>query len=127
MILPAADRVRRTVLIVDDEPGIRNFLRDALTAAGYEVLEAENGKEAVKQVAASNVDLVIMDLAMPKQDGLETIPLLHHLQPQLRIIVMSGKFADELHVAELLGANASLAKPIQKDELLEAIARVMAG
>jgi len=114
-------------LIVDDEPGIRNFLREVLTNASYEVLEAENGEEAIKQVAASNVDLVIMDLAMPKQEGLETIPLLRQLRPRLRIIVMSGKFASQLHAAELLGANASLAKPIQPAGLLDLVARVMAS
>jgi CheY-like chemotaxis protein len=120
-------RPARTVLIVDDEPGIRNFLREVLTNASYEVLEAENGEEAIKQVAASNVDLVIMDLAMPKQEGLETIPLLRQLRPRLRIIVMSGKFASQLHAAELLGANASLAKPIPPAGLLDLVARVMAS
>ena len=123
-----APRSAATILVVDDEPGIRNFLQKVLTSVGYRVLGAENGKEAVQQVDTSEIDLVIMDLAMQEQDGIETIQILRQVRPRLKIIAMSGVFAGPLlDAAQLLGAQASLAKPIQPDELLAAVARVMIG
>lgn len=79
-------------------------------------------------VETGEIDLVIMDLAMPVQEGIETIRTLRRLRPQLKILAMSGVFAGPLmDVAEILGAQASLTKPIQPDELLKAVARVLAG
>jgi two-component system cell cycle sensor histidine kinase/response regulator CckA len=116
------------ILVVDDEPEIRRFLRKVLTDASYKVLEAANGREAVRQVETSTIDLVIMDLAMPEQEGIETIQVLRRVRPQLKVIAVSGSFAGLLlNVAEPLGAVASLAKPIQPDELLAAVSRAMAG
>lgn len=120
--------LRSSILVVDDEPGIRKFLRKVLADANYQVLEAESGREAVRQVETHEVDLVIIDLAMPDQDGLETIPILRQVRPQLRIIAMSGIFAGPLlQAARHLGAQASLAKPIRAEELLAAVERVIAG
>jgi len=116
-----------SILVVDDEPGVRNFLRDALTGVGYLVFEAGNGRDAVQLVETSEVDLAIIDLAMPEQDGFETIQILHRVRPQLRIIAISGRFAGLLHTAERLGAKATLAKPIRPDALLGAVSRVMDG
>ncbi len=116
------------ILVVDDEEAIRSFLRKVLTGVGYEVLEASDGKKAVKLVEASPVDLVITDLAMPEQEGLETIRILRRRHPQLKIIATSGRFAGKLlRVAEYQGADATIAKPIRPDELLELVRRVMAG
>ena len=113
---------------MDDEPGVRKLLRNVLTGVSYHVLEAENGKEAAQQVETSEIDLVIIDLAMPVQEGIETIWALGQARPGLKIIAMSGVFSGPLlRAAEHLGAHASLAKPIQPDELLEAVSRVMAG
>jgi CheY-like chemotaxis protein len=117
-----------TILVVDDEPGIRHLLRKLLTGVSYRVLEAGNGREALQQVATSQVDLVIMDLVMPELEGIETIQALRRTLPQLKIIAMSGQFAGPmLRAAEHLGAQASLVKPIDQDDLLDAVARLMAS
>jgi len=122
-IRPAA-----AILVVDDEPEIRQFFREVLTGASYQVLEAENGREALRQVESSSIDLVIMDLAMREQEGIETIQVLRRVRPQLKVIAVSGPFAGlVLHAPEPLGAVASLAKPVQPDQLLAAVSRVMAG
>jgi len=73
---------------VDEEPGVRKLLRNVLAGAGYHVFEADDGREAVRQVESSEIDLVIMDLAMPVQDGIETIQALRRVRPRLRIIAM---------------------------------------
>ena len=70
--------------------------------------------------------MMITDLAMPEQEGIETINLLRRQRPRLKIIAISGQFgADLLHTAELLGADATLAKPIQPETLLDTVALVM--
>jgi DNA-binding NtrC family response regulator len=120
--------VTGTILIVDDEPGVRKLLRSLLTAAHYTVLEAETGKDAVHQVATLEIDLAITDLAMPDQEGFETMKAMRRARPQLKIIAISGRFAGTmLRAAEFLGAQASIAKPIHPDELLVTVARVLAG
>ena len=116
------------ILVVDDEVGVRDFLREVLAGVGYDILEAENGKEAVRQFRTAEVDLVIMDLAMPEQEGIETIQILRRMRPQLKIIAVSGQFAGLLlRAAKILGAQASIAKPIEVNELLDTVARVMFG
>jgi CheY-like chemotaxis protein len=131
---PLATRVRGvlglprslgTILVADDEPGIRKFLRDVLNSVCYEVFEAENGKEVIQQVEVSEIDLVIMDLAMPVQEGIETIQDLRRIRPQIKIIAISGRFEHLLGAAKSLGAQVALAKPIQRDDLLDAVARVL--
>ncbi|HLK69191.1 MAG TPA: PAS domain S-box protein [Bryobacteraceae bacterium] len=115
-----------TILVVDDDPAIRSFLGRVLSGAGYRVLGAKDGKEAVQHVNISEVDLMITDLIMPEQEGLETIQILHRLRPGLKIIAISGKFGGQfLRVAKLFGARATLTKPVLPDQLLEAVRQVL--
>jgi hypothetical protein len=116
-----------TVLVVDDEVGIRSLVRQVLQSAGYDVLEAENGKQAIREAENQKVDLVITDLAMPEQEGIGTIQLLRAERPGLKIIAMSGATSvqDYLDVAKTLGAHASLARPVQPDQLLETVRRIL--
>ena len=107
------------ILIVDDEPGVRHTLRKLLNTAGYEVIEAANGKEAVAQLRLSAVDVMILDLVMPEQEGLETLRKLRDEHSRLKVIAVSGQFPDLLRAAELLGAVASLSKPVEADKLLD--------
>ena len=115
-----------TILVVDDMAGIRGLLRKVLTGAGYNVIEAADGKEALEQMRTSQVDLVLTDLVMPEMDGIETIRTIHMQWPELKIIAMSGEFGGQfLHVAELLGANATVPKPIRPEVLLNMVRRVL--
>jgi CheY-like chemotaxis protein len=117
----------RIILVVDDEPAIRSLLGTILAGAGYQVIQAADGKCALKHLETTEVDLVIMDLVMPEQDGLETIRILQKKRPRVKIIAISGKFDGAfLRTAELLGAHASLPKPIRPDELLDTVRRVLA-
>ncbi len=90
------------------------------------MIEAADGKEALKAVRAGRVDLVIMDLVMPEQEGIETIPVLHKEFPGIGIIAMSGAFGGEyLRPALRLGADAILGKPVGADVLLAKVAEVL--
>jgi CheY-like chemotaxis protein len=112
---------------MDDEPDVRSFLRTTLTRAGYAVIEAHNGRQATQHVREHpDLDLVISDLVMPDQEGLETIRFLRQEYPSLKMMAISGAFGgDFLKAASFLGAQAVLRKPISRDELLESINRVL--
>ena len=111
------------VLIADDDPSVRLLLRQMLEPTGTSILEADNGREAVRLARDNPVILAIVDLVMPEMDGLETIRELLREQPGMNIIAMSGALpAHYLEVARRMGARGVLAKPIGARELEEAIA-----
>jgi two-component system, cell cycle sensor histidine kinase and response regulator CckA len=115
------------ILIVDDDESVRRLLRNMLTAAGYGVWEAANGRQAAVHIAANgDVDLVLSDLAMPEQEGLELIRELRSSRPTLKVIAMTGAFeGDFLPVAKSLGAAATLRKPVVREDLLRAVREVL--
>jgi len=109
------------VLIVDDEAGIRALLCDTFSAAGFEVAEAANGKVAIEMHVTDPVDLVITDLLMPHQEGIETITEFRTRFPGVQIIAISGAYTGPvLEMAARLGASAVFAKPFDPDHLLAA-------
>ena len=114
------------VVVADDEPGVRAFFRAALEEEGYEVKEAATGKQVLEIVHAYPVDLVITDLVMPEQEGIETVRALRKEFAGLGIIAMSGGFgAHFLKVAVALGANAVLCKPVEAEDLVNRVAEVV--
>jgi len=118
--------VSATILVVDDDPEVRHVLRAILESAGYGVAEAGDGRQALSECRKSNIDLMITDLVMPDQEGIETIKLARRTYPQLRIIAISGAFGGEyLRIAQLLGADAALPKPLRMDSLLGAVRRIL--
>jgi CheY-like chemotaxis protein len=115
------------ILVVDDEAGIRRLIRQALEAAGYGVLEAADGRDAIAQLKSHPVDAMIIDLVMPGQEGIETIRLTHEMRPELAIVAMSGAVdGSALAAASRLGTQAALAKPFNDDQLLDTIRDVLA-
>ena len=117
---------RFRILIVDDEERIVNFLRAKLNASGYEVLTASNGLEGLEQAQAQEPDLVVLDLLMPKMDGLEMLKELRSFSA-IPVIILTAKDADADRIRGfLLGADDYLPKPFNPDELvarIEAIKR----
>ena len=106
------------VLIVDDEPQIRRFLRASLQAHDYDVLEAENGKEAVKACTVQKPDLVILDLGLPDMDGLDVLKTLREWST-VPVIVLSIRSDDQDKIGALdRGANDYVTKPFSMGELL---------
>ena len=114
-----------SILVVDDEPEIRELLRILLTGAGHAVLCATDGRAAAKVMEDHAIDLVITDLLMPERDGLEFIEDVRKNHPDVRIIAMSGggHIAREnyLKLAKGFGAHVLLEKPFEPKVVLEAI------
>jgi CheY-like chemotaxis protein len=121
-----------TILLVEDDDGVRNILRKTLVSAGYEVEEAVNGDQAMAAYRRQPRDLVITDLVMPEKDGLETISALRRLNPAVKIIAISGGGRTlglgqlYLDTAQAIGAGRILAKPFTSAALLTAVAEVLA-
>ncbi len=106
------------ILIIDDEPQIRRFLRTGLHGHGYQVLEAANGNGGLDQVASSKPDLVILDLGLPDLDGVEVIRNVRQWS-QVPIIVLSVREREQDKIAALdAGADDYLTKPFGMGELL---------
>jgi CheY-like chemotaxis protein len=116
----------RSILIVDDDPGILSLLTTILTDTGYQVSVASNGNEAISHCRGKVVDLLITDLVMPEREGIETIRYFRKEVPYAKIIAISGAFDEQmLRVANVLGAHATLQKPIRPDELLGGVRRLI--
>lgn len=105
------------ILVVDDEPQIQRFLKPSLTAAGYEVIEAMTGAEALKAVATKAPDLVILDLGLPDMDGKDVIASLRGWS-EVPIVILSARDRESEKIAALdLGADDYVEKPFGIGEL----------
>lgn len=116
------------ILVIDDEADMRALLEQILVAAGHEVLVAADGAEGVRECAANEVDLVLTDIYMPNQEGLETIMELKRRFPHVGIVAMSGRAdaGNVLTMAHKLGAVEVLQKPFSGDEALAAVDKALA-
>jgi len=119
------------ILIVDDDASIRRTLRLLLSRAGYDVLQASDGLEAVRLWRDRGGDLVITDLHMPEKDGIQTIIELLSHSPGTRIIAMSGggqtKRLDLLGNFSLLGSVLTIEKPFTVAEMLATVRQALKG
>jgi CheY-like chemotaxis protein len=117
------------VLLVDDDSKVRTVFRLMLERAGFEVVEAGDGKRGIRAFREGRIDVILCDLFMPGTDGLELIRELHQDCPGVKIIAMSGGSfngsADMLPIAQLLGASEVLTKPFDQAAALAAINRVL--
>jgi CheY-like chemotaxis protein len=117
--------VKRTVLVIDDNPWLRDMFREVLVGGGYDVVLAEDGRAGLSRCRRGAIDLVITDLFMPDIEGLEFIRTLRREQPTVPIIAISagGELGQTrlLEVAERLGAVRVLEKPVSVGDLQEAV------
>lgn len=109
------------ILIIDDEDPIRRLLRTALERDGHEVRDAGDGRDGLRMHGEDPADLVITDLVMPDQEGMETIRGVRAVTPHVPVVAISGGGRGDaggyLKVAELIGASASLQKPFTLPEI----------
>lgn len=121
-----------TILLIEDEPQIRWLYKTFLEGDGHDIIEADNGDVGLKLYRQSPTDLVITDIIMPEKEGIETIMELRRDFPLAKIIAISGGGKTTttdtcLHLAGGVGATATLAKPVGRDELLDAVRNILAS
>jgi DNA-binding response OmpR family regulator len=120
----------KRILVVDDDWQMREMMHQALARAGYDVVEAANGKIGMNIQRKNPADLVITDLIMPEKEGIETIRELRKDFPGLKIIAISGggrAGADGyLSVAKTIGADRTLSKPFDLKQILDTVEELLA-
>lgn len=119
-----------SVLVVDDQDQVRQLIRETLEQAGYTVEEARDGNEGLEHYRRKTADLVIMDILMPDQNGLEGIMVLRREFPDSRVIAMTGGseaigLGTVLDIAKMLGVRRTLQKPFDLKVLLDMVASEM--
>ena len=116
-----------SLLLVDDEAEFRQGVCTALTHRGFQVVQAENGWQALQMIQTAHPDLVVLDLRMPEMDGIETLRRLRRDYPDLPVVILTGHgdFHDAL-VGVQLGIVDFLQKPVDVDELSEHVHHLLA-
>jgi CheY-like chemotaxis protein len=114
------------VLIVDDETGDREILRESVSSLGYRTEEAKDGLEALERFRNHRCDVVITDLVMPRMDGIELTHQLHEMDPLLPVLLVSGKSSHDLRaMAWSRGISGYVPKPFRLRSLQDTLERVV--
>ena len=117
---------RANVLVVDDEPLLRDFLEETLRRAGHEVTAASGGTEGLSRVSERTPDLVLLDIRMKGSDGLELLPEFRTRAPHAPVIMMTGHGTVESAVQAMrLGAFDYLTKPFSADTIELTVERAL--
>jgi DNA-binding NtrC family response regulator len=118
--------MKRKILIADDEPNMIWALKRALTKEGYEVLSVENGEEAVKTFEEQEPDLVILDLKMPKMDGMEALKAIKEINPKVPVMMITAHGTTKVAVEAMkIGALDYILKPFDIEELRMTIRKAL--
>jgi DNA-binding response OmpR family regulator len=118
-----------TILLIDDDDLLRGALVQSLVNAGHKVIEADDGLKGCELARSIPVDIVITDLVMPVQEGVETILTLRRERPKLPIIAMSGGVTNSglyLDIAGKIGAKRMLPKPFMPKALIGLVQQILA-
>src|SRR5438046_862631 len=114
------------VVVVEDEPAIRRGVVDALRASGFTVTEAADGTRGLEEAVRRGVDLVLLDLLLPRRDGLEVLVEIRKVRPTLPVIILTARGTEEDRVRGLkMGADDYVVKPFSARELLARVEAVL--
>jgi DNA-binding response OmpR family regulator len=122
---PGCSLPGKRILLVDDDPTVRDSLNDVLVGEGYVVIPAENGQQALDLASQSAVDLVLLDLNMPVRNGWDTFERLTAKHPLLPIIIVTAR-PNQLFMALNAGVGALLEKPMDIPMLLRTMEKLLA-
>jgi len=119
------------ILVIDDDVIVRETIVQILEDGGHQVVSAEDGKRGMAAFRSERPDLIITDIIMPEQEGIQTITEIRGVQPNAKIIAISGGGrignTDFLKIARHLGAFDAIAKPFDPDDLLNRVGRCLNG
>src|SRR5438105_1267368 len=114
------------VVVVEDEHPIRRGVGDALRATGYAVVEAADGAKGLEEAVRQGVDLVLLDLLLPKLDGLDVLAQVRKVRPTLPVIILTARGSEDDRVRGLkMGADDYVVKPFSARELLARVEAVL--
>lgn len=119
------NKIKRRILIVDDEEDLRMLLGDVLTSAGYDITTASDGEEAIATLSTQMFDVVLLDIQMPRMNGIQVLKHINDHHPSTKSIIITG-YADLHHATEArkLGAHDFIAKPYTLEDIMSSIERV---
>lgn len=117
-----ADNRNKSILVVDDDPNQRQILKKIL--ALFKTYEAANGLEATKILSQFKIDLMTLDMIMPKQDGLETLLEVRSLYPRLKVIGISGS-RERIDAAKVFKFDDIFIKPVKNSALLKSVEKLL--
>jgi DNA-binding NtrC family response regulator len=120
------------ILVIDDDPDVRDIMAELITSAGHEVVLASNGREGLEAHRACSADIAVVDLFMPEKEGLETIRDFGRDFPDVKVVAMTGggrwnRVDPYLSTARAIGVAGVLKKPFDAATLLETIDRLTRG
>jgi DNA-binding response OmpR family regulator len=114
------------IVVIDDDPAVQLSVQLMLEHDGHEVACAADGELGLKLITSNPPDLIITDIIMPNKDGMETIAEIRKTDRDTPILAISiGSHAQFLKMAEMLGANATLLKPFERQDLLAAVNKLL--
>jgi CheY-like chemotaxis protein len=120
--------VPTVLMVVDDDPNSRELERVILEPAGYQVLRASSGPDAIALLEAGTaIDLLIADLSMPHMDGAEMVRRIRTTRPDLKVLYVTGYIDTLMNTRPLWEGEAFLEKPITPDSLREAVSLLLYG
>jgi CheY-like chemotaxis protein len=122
---PGSARSGKRILLGDDDPAVRDSLKDVLVSEGYVVMPAENGQQALDLVGHLPIDLVLLDLNMPVKNGWDTYEQLTRDHPLIPIIIATAR-PNQLFTALSAGAGALMEKPMDIPTLLRTMEKLLA-
>src|SRR5947209_9883243 len=117
--------MKKKILLVDDDPAVRRMLFRLLAVENYFVIPASNGREAVETAANTRVDLALLDLNMPEENGWETLERLVGDNPSLPVIIITAR-SNQFFPAVAAGVGALMEKPLDLPKLLRTITELLA-
>src|SRR5690349_1230441 len=115
-----------TILVVDDEPGIRTMVQFELAQEGHRIFTADSGARALEALKAETIDLILTDVRMPIMDGLDLIIQVRKTHPKLPIILLTGFVEDRVQKVQEYNLSGTLHKPFTIDQLSELVLKVLA-
>ncbi|WP_026840387.1 response regulator [Citrifermentans bremense] len=116
-----------TILVAEDDPSVRNLVEMVLTKHGYQVILAENGQEVVERFTAhsSDIGLILMDIIMPRKNGIEAFAEIKKLQPEAKVLFTSGYTSDFIQSRGMEDGVELIMKPVQPAQLLRKVREVL--
>lgn len=119
---------KRKILVADDEEVIRDLFYDFLDGKGYEVVTANDGKEAIDKIKEEEIDAAFIDVILPGKDGLEVLREIKKIRPGVEVIMITAyEVKDELKAARQEGAYACLQKPFRVKEVIDILEKIFSG